>query len=144
MIRSLLLACLLPGIAIAAEPAAPDKALDLSVPQAPIRYLADPSVQRDPPGTFYGDHSGRGLARGKPAEANVSDDGLQVNGAVTVGVGYSERYGNSNFQALDLNLGKDYTNDEGRTRRLDLHIHVSQGEGPGPYGPPGMLPHPGW
>ncbi len=141
MIRSsLLLALLLAPAAAMAQSAAPTpESLDLSVPQAPLRYLGDPSYQRDAPGTYYGDHSGRGLPS-KQGTPEVVDDKLQVHGAISTGIGYSKAYGNSHWNAVDLNLGKNYTTDEGKTRRVDVNIHVSKsdggpfGYGPGPWG----------
>lgn len=135
MIRpSLIVALLLvPAAALAQNGAVTPGALDLSIPQAPMRYLDDPAYQSDAPGTFYGDHSGRGL-RKDSGNSPVVDEKLQVHGAVSAGIGYSKAYGNSNWQAVDLNLGKNITNDEGKTRRVDLNIHMSKGEGVGPYG----------
>ncbi len=110
-------------------------ALDLKVPQEPVRYLGDPSYQGDAPGTYYGDHSGRRLpAKESPSGPVVVDDKLQVRGAVSTGIGYSKAYGNSHWSSVDLNLGKNYTTDEGNTRRVDVNIHVSKGDGFGPYG----------
>jgi len=135
MIRpSLIVALLLvPAAALAQNGAVTPGALDLSIPQAPMRYLDDPAYQSDAPGTFYGDHSGRGR-RKDSGNSRVVDEKLQVHGAVSAGIGYSKAYGNSNWQAVDLNLGKNITNDEGKTRRVDLNIHMSKGEGVGPYG----------
>lgn len=135
MIRpSLIVALLLvPAAALAQNGAVTPGALDLSIPQAPMRYLDDPAYQSDAPGTFYGDHSGRGL-RKDSGNSQVVDEKLQVHGAVSAGIGYSKAYGNSNWQAVDLNLGKNITNDDGKTRRVDLNIHMSKGEGVGPYG----------
>ncbi len=137
MNRSLMiLACLLAPIPAMAQAAgtAPG-ALDLSVPQAPLRYLNDPSYQADAPGTYYGDHSGpQQPRRQEAATASVTDDKLQVHGAVSTGIGYSKAFGNSHWTSADINLGKNYTTDEGNTRRVDLNIHVSQGKGAGPFG----------
>ncbi|MGB3393170.1 MAG: hypothetical protein WA956_06435 [Stenotrophomonas sp.] len=124
------LACVLAPFA-AAQDAAPG-ALDLRVPQAPLRYMSDPSYQSDAPGTFYGDHSGPRPKR--DAGAAAGDDGLQVHGAISTGIGYSKALGNSHWTSADINLGKDYTTEEGKTRRLDLNIHISQGKGAGPFG----------
>ncbi len=142
MIRTLLVPVLLlaPVLALAQAPA--PGALDLSVPQKPLRYLGDPSYQTDAPGTYYGDHSGRGLPKKDADGATVVDDKLQVHGAVSTGIGYSKAFGNSHWSAVDLNLGKNYTNDDGKTRRFDLNIHLSQGEGVGPY--QGYGPGPGF
>jgi len=149
MTRTLLiLACLLaPAVALAQNTAAAPGALDLSVPQAPLRYLNDPSYQKDAPGTFYGDHSGPRPRADGTGTASVTDDKLQVHGAVSTGIGYSKAFGNSHWSSADINLGKNYTTDDGDTRRLDLNIHVSQGKGAGPFGygfGPGPGPWYGW
>jgi len=135
----ILLACLLAPFAAAAQSATPG-ALDLSVPQAPLRYMNDPSYQSDAPGTYYGDHSG---PRPKQDTAATGDDGLQVHGAISTGIGYSKAFGNSHWTSADINLGKDYTTDKGNTRRVDLNIHISQGKGAGPFGY-GPGPWHGW
>ncbi|WP_449465706.1 hypothetical protein [Stenotrophomonas humi] len=145
MIRtSLILALMLAPVAAMAQ-AAPG-ALDLSVPQAPVSYLGDPSYQSDAPGTFYGDRSGRRLPpKDSPSGDVVVDDKLQIHGAVSTGIGYSKAYGNSHWNAVDLNLGKNYTTDEGNTRRVDVNIHVSKSDGMTPYGfGPGPGPWYGW
>ena len=131
---SLILTCLLvPATAMAQNSATTPGALDLSVPQAPLRYLGDaPAYRNDPPGTYYGDHSGPQPRR--QAAAATSDDTLQVHGAISTGIGYSRALGNSHWTAADINLGKNYTTDEGKTRRVDVNIHVSQGKGAGPFG----------
>ncbi|SBV37091.1 conserved exported hypothetical protein [uncultured Stenotrophomonas sp.] len=136
----ILLACLLAPFAAAAQSATPG-ALDLSVPQAPLRYMSDPSYQSDAPGTYYGDHSGPHAKPG--AVAASGGDGLQVHGAVSTGIGYSKAFGNSHWSSADINLGKNYTTDEGNTRRVDLNIHISQGKGAGPFGY-GPGPWHGW
>lgn len=147
MIRTSLIAVLLlaPALAMAQDDAASTAGgLDLSVPQAPLRYLGD-TYKGDAPGTYYGDHSGRGLAKKDNSPgAEVMDDKLQVHGAVSAGIGYSKAYGNSHWSAVDLNLGKNYTNDDGKTRRMDVNIHLSKGEGGGPFGYYGPGPWGGW
>jgi len=159
MIRPLILLCMaaLPGVAAAqsaAGAAGPQSAtgLNLDLPQQPLRYLNDPSLQQDPPGTYYGDRSGpRPAAGGRIAE--VTDDKVKVSGSFTTGIGYSENVGNTHYNAATLNLSKNYTTDEGRTRGVNLNIHVSEGKGPGFMGPwgggfgPGYWDHPppyGW
>ena len=145
----MILACLLASPLAAAQTAGTTPgSLDLSVPQAPLRYLGE-TYKGDAPGTYYGDHSGRGLEKKDSPGAQVMDDKLQVHGAVSAGIGYSKAYGNSNWQAVDLNLGKNYNTDEGQSRRVNLNIHMSKSEGPGPYGygpGPGFGPGPwgGW
>ncbi len=133
---SLILTCLLaPAAAMAQNRAATTPgALDLSVPQAPLRYLGDaPTYCNDPPGTYYGDRSGP-RPRKQATAATASDDTLQVHGAISTGIGYSKAFGNSHWTAADINLGKTYTTDEGNSRRVDLNIHVSQGKGAAPFG----------
>ncbi len=140
---SLLLCLSMPGVALAQSAAGatgPQSAtgLDLSVPDQPLQYLNDPSLRGDPPGTFYGDKTGRrALDRDGSRIAGVTDDKLRVNGSFTTGIGYSKNFGNSHFNEAELNLNKNYTNDDGKTRNVNLNIRVSEGEGPGFYGPYG-------
>lgn len=147
MIRplSLLLLLLAPGVVLAQSAAGatgPQSAtdLDLSLPQQPLQYLNDPSLRGDPPGTFYGDKSGRRAVQRDAAGnriADVVDDKLRVNGSITTGIGYAKNFGNTHFNAAELNLNKSYTNDEGKTRNMNLNIQISEGKGPGFYGPYG-------
>ncbi len=141
MIRPLILLCLAsaPGLASAQSAAGatgPQSAtgLNLAVPDAPVRYLNDPRFQQDAPGTYYGDKSGPRL-RDDGRIADVTDDKMKVSGSFTTGIGYSENYGNSHYNAASLNLSKNYTTDEGKTRGVNVNIHVSEGNGPGFYGP---------
>lgn len=133
-LRSLLLPCLLasawlPGAVHAQQ------ALDLKLPQGSL-------YKQDPPGTWYGDTSGTPAA---PANVSVArnacgtpldeDDGkAKVHGSVTTGIGYTKGYGNSHWNAVDLNLCKAYTTDEGNTGAFNLNIGVGQYDGPG-FGP---------
>ncbi len=142
MIRPLILLCLAtaPGIALgsAAGATAPqsNSGLDLSVPQEPLRYLNDPTLEKDPPGTYYGDKSGPRVT-GDATAADVTDDKMKVSGSFTTGIGYSKGYGNTHYNAATLNLSKNYTNDEGKTTGVNVNIHVSEGKGPGFFGPYG-------
>ncbi len=147
MIRplSLLLCLLAPGVALAQSAAGatgPQSATDLNLalPDAPMQYLNDPTLRGDPPGTFYGDKTGR-RAVDRPGAANgiaqVTDDKLRVNGSFTTGIGYSKNFGNSHYNEAELNLNKNYTTDEGKTHNLNLNIRVGEGKGPGFYGPYG-------
>lgn len=145
MIRLLaLLLCLsMPGAALAQSAAGatgPQSAtgLDLTIPDQPLQYLGDPSLRGDPPGTFYGDKSGRRVSeRAGNGIAEVTDDKLRINGSFTTGIGYAKNYGNTHFNAAELNLSKNYTNDEGKTRGVNVNIQVSEGKGPGFFGPYG-------
>ncbi len=139
-----LLLCLsMPGVAMAQSAAGatgPQSAtgLDLSLPDQPLQYLNDPSLRGDPPGTFYGDKTGRrALDRDSGRIAGVTDDKLRVNGSFTTGIGYSKNFGNSHYNEAELNLNKNYTTDEGNTHNVNLNIRVSEGKGPGFFGPYG-------
>lgn len=144
MIRPLILLCLAcVALPVSAQTAAgatgPQSAtgLDLAVPEQPLRYLNDPKFSQDPPGAYYGDRSGP-RPREDGSVATVTDDKVKVSGSFTTGIGYSESYGNSHFNAATLNLSKNYTTDEGKTRGVNVNIHVSEGKGPGfggPWGP---------
>jgi len=145
MIRLLpLLLCLsLPGVALAQSAAGAtgpqsSTGLDLSIPDAPLQYLSDQSLRGDPPGTFYGDRTGRrSTDRAANGIAHVTDDKLRVNGSVTTGIGYAKNFGNTHYNAAELNLSKNYTSDEGNTRNVNVNIRVSEGKGPGFFGPYG-------
>lgn len=146
---SLLLACLLfTGPALAQTGTGSDatkRALDLSVPQEPIKYASDPVYNADPPGAYYGDTSGTSASAQKAQAAQAQAEYAQaqadrckgeVHGSVSTGIGYSKRGGNSNYQAADLNLCKTYYNDDGKPHQIGISISVGQGEGPGfGYGP---------
>ena len=69
--------------------------------------------------------------------ADVTDDKVKVSGSFTTGIGYSKNGGNSHYNAATLNLSKNYTTDEGKTHGVNLNIHVSEGKGPGFFGPYG-------
>ncbi|GAB3065931.1 hypothetical protein GCM10027214_35660 [Stenotrophomonas tumulicola] len=141
MIRPLILLCLAcaPSVALAQSAAGATgpqsvTGLNLAVPNEPLRYLNDPSFQQDAPGTYYGDKTGpRPRADGSPG--TLDDDKMKVSGSFSTGIGYSKGYGNSHYNAATLNLSKNYTTDEGKTRGVNVNIHVSEGNGPGFYGP---------
>ncbi len=133
------------------------RALDLSVPQDPIRFESTGGTDHrtDPPGTWYGDHGGRApFADGLSAP---SDSDWRVHGSMAAGVGWSSRGGNSNWQALNLNLDKTTTDDDGDSGHVNIDINVGRGEGPifgpgyfepgyygpGNYGPDYYGPSPG-
>ncbi|PSD27650.1 hypothetical protein C7E12_15700, partial [Stenotrophomonas maltophilia] len=99
----------------------------------------------DPPGTYYGDKSGPRV-HDDAKIADVTDDKVKVSGSFTTGIGYSKNGGNSHYNAATLNLSKNYTTDEGKTHGVNLNIHVSEGKGPGFFGPYGGYygRGPGW
>ncbi|TAA07473.1 hypothetical protein EA658_16920 [Pseudoxanthomonas winnipegensis] len=92
----------------------------------------------DPPGTYYGDHSGPVVETDPARPVSELDDGkAHVHGAFTTGIGYSKGYGSSTYNAADLSVAKAFTSDEGRTSVMRMDIHVSKSDGPfggGPYG----------
>lgn len=80
---------------------------------------------QDSPGVYYGDNG-----------EDDGDDGVEVHGSVTTGIGYSKGYGTSRMNAMELHISKPY----GDGKSLDMHIHAEQTKGPGfspyryPYG----------
>lgn len=79
----------------------------------------------DSPGEYFGDN-------GKDED----DQGVEVHGSVTTGIGYSKGYGTSQMNALELHISKPY----GDGKTFDMHINAEQTKGPGfspyryPYG----------
>ncbi|HYM85782.1 MAG TPA: hypothetical protein VET30_03505 [Pseudoxanthomonas sp.] len=113
------------------------EALDLRVPEQPNPYTtAEASPPRDPPGTYYGDTSGRPSTR-KDADAEAADDGkAKVWGSFTTGIGHTKGYGTSHYNAAEVNVSKSFGDGE-RPNNVNLQIRVEQGDGPafgrGPY-----------
>ncbi len=103
------------------------KALDLQVPTQPAySYGTTPppadsrfSAPYDPARRFA-------TAADAPTERTDRCDG-KPHGSATVGVGYSSRVGNSNFQAAQLNTCKRYYDDDGNAHQVGVSIGVSQG-----------------
>ncbi|MEQ4575647.1 MULTISPECIES: hypothetical protein [Gammaproteobacteria] len=135
-----LLAC---ASAMAQEPAGAGTSasdLDLSVPQAPIQYRSDPTYAKDPPGTFYGDKSGKSASATVREQQRIAARAEQcqgqLHGSVAAGVGYSSRGGNSNWQGANLHSCKTYYDDDGNPREVGISISVGRSEGPGYFGHP--------
>lgn len=110
--------------------------LDLKLPSGSL-YAGDP------PGTYYGDTSGRPARteREAPVQRNAcgtpvdQDDGkAAVSGSFSTGIGYTKGYGNSHWNAANINLCKAYTTDEGNSGAFNLNIGVGQYDGPGFHG----------
>ncbi|MEA9730210.1 hypothetical protein ABQE70_16020 [Xanthomonas campestris pv. campestris] len=127
--------------------------LDLSIPKEPVQYRSDPEYSTDPPGTFYGDKTGPQPALARSSAASIAAERAEqcqgkLHGAVETGMGYSNRGGNSNWQAVNLNSCKTYYDDDGKAHQIGVSISVGRGEGPifGPrYAPGGYGPGPfGW
>lgn len=128
-------------------------ALDLSVPKEPVQYRSDPSYTKDPPGTFYGDKSGKSASATVREQQRIAAQAEackgELHGSVTAGVGYASHGGNSNWQGANLNSCKTYYDDEGNARTIGVSISVGRGEGPGfgrgyGYGPGYGYPPPAW
>lgn len=119
-------------------------ALDLSVPKEPIQYRDDTGYSKDPPGTFYGDKSGKSASATVREQQRIAARAEQcqgeLHGSVTAGVGYSSRGGNGNWQGANLHSCKTFYDDDGNAREVGISISVGRGDGPGyfgrgPYGP---------
>ncbi|WDS35080.1 hypothetical protein [Pseudoxanthomonas sp.] len=87
----------------------------------------------DPPGTYYGDHSGPAPADKDKPRSELDDGKAHLHGSFTTGMGYSKGYGSSTYNAADINISKAFTSDSGRTSVMSMDIHVSKSDGPG-YG----------
>jgi hypothetical protein len=103
-------------------------ALDLSLPKQVADTYKVTAPAADPPGTYYGDHSGP-IASSDSVERVDTCDG-ELHGSVSLGVGYSNRGGNNNWQATNLNSCKRYYNDDGEERQIGVSISVGQSNGP--------------
>ncbi|KRG71513.1 hypothetical protein ABB29_01685 [Pseudoxanthomonas dokdonensis] len=154
-----LLLLLASPLASAGQPVSPAAArhaaeLDLSLPRDAALATTETAYQADPPGTFYGDTSGRKQTRvvtrvACPQPVNPDNDS-GLTGAVSTGIGYSEGYGTSHYNAAQINYCRTTVNDEGKPRTMNFNLHVEQGDGPfiggpydhyGPYGSPrGHMP----
>lgn len=108
--------------------------LDLRLPEQPSRYAAESDPPRDPPGTYYGDTSGK-PASSRLAGTAVDDDGkARVWGSFTTGIGHSKGYGTTHFNAAEINVSKSFGDGE-RKNSFNLQINVEQGDGPAFGGP---------
>ncbi|PNS08319.1 hypothetical protein [Solilutibacter silvestris] len=118
------------------------KALDLSLPNQPTYSYAPTDPRGDasgvpetrstmPAGSYPYDPAKRFAAPTNTLERVDTCDG-KPHGSATVGVGYSNRFGNSNFQAAQLNTCKRYYNNEGNAHDVGVSISIGQGSsGPG-------------
>jgi hypothetical protein len=145
---ALLIACLLATTPALAQdkPASADAAtsadkLDLNLPKPAGIY------RNDPPGTWYGDTSGvpasTASTETETAATTASREDQcegQLHGTATVGVGYSSRGGNSNWQALNLRSCKTWYNDDGQAREVGVSISVGKYDGPGGFFGPRSAP----
>lgn len=142
MKRSLLL-CLGLFAASHATAQAADQPLDLRVPEQPNPYAAEPGPQRDPPGTYYGDTSGKPAFPGLDGEVEADDGKARVWGSFATGIGHTKGYGTSHFSAAEINVSKSFGEGE-RKNSVNLQINVEQGDGPAFGGPAfgGRYPYP--
>lgn len=136
-----LIACVLLTVApaFAGDPATADgQMLDLTIPEA---------YHNDPPGTWYGDTSGvpaserreRSIASRCPASAD--GEPAAVTGSFTTGVGYGSHQGTSTWNAAHLNYCREYADDDGDARFLNISVNLGQYDGPDRYRThPGPVP----
>lgn len=134
MKRSILLCAAVIAAGGAAAQSA-DAPLDLSVPEPVAAPAAtDAAAKSDPPGTYYGDTSGRPSRRAWDEPA-VEDDGTaKVWGSFTTGIGHTKGYGTSHYNAAEVNVSKSFGDGE-RPNAFNLQIRVEQSDGPGFGGP---------
>ena len=132
--KRLFLLCLTMTVAGAAH-AQSASPLDLSVPdQTATPAAATASEQGDPPGTYYGDTSGKPASRDNPGMEVVDDGKAKVWGSFTTGIGHTKGYGTSHYNAAEVNVSKSFGDGE-RPNAVNLQIRVEQGDGPGFGGP---------
>lgn len=115
----------------AAMAAEPPTAIDLDLPAPPV-FSAAPGYQADPPGTYYGDHSGlpASIATAGPGCPTAPDGSERsVTGSVTTGIGYASHGGSSRFNAVNVNVCKESFDDDGDPRAFNLNIDVQQVDG---------------
>ncbi|MFC4726940.1 hypothetical protein [Coralloluteibacterium thermophilus] len=134
----------LPLIALLAAPAFADTApLDLRLParQAGATQWRAPADVDAAPATRVGtDYDGLTRAPREPARVGracpPAADGSEsaVTGAVTTGIGHASRGGSSNWQAVDLNLCREYATNDGGARTVNLGLRAARYEGPGWHG----------
>jgi len=134
--KRLILLCMAMIAAGGAAAQSADAPLDLSVPEpAAAPAATDAAAKSDPPGTYYGDTSGRSSRRAWDEPA-VEDDGTaKVWGSFTTGIGHTKGYGTSHYNAAEVNVSKSFGDGE-RPNAFNLQIRVEQGDGPafgGPY-----------
>lgn len=135
MKRIVLLCMVMAATGVAAAQSA-DTPLDLRVPEpAAAPAATDAAAKSDPPGTYYGDTSGK-PSRRDADETTVVDDGkAKVWGSFTTGIGHTKGYGTSHYNAAEVNVSKSFGDGE-RPNAFNLQIRVEQGDGPafgGPY-----------
>jgi len=121
------------------------KALDLTLPSQPTYSYAPTDPRGDasggpetrstmPTGSYPYDPAKRfaaPYAAGQAQHTDTSCDG-KPHGSATVGVGYSSHFGNSNFQAAQLNTCKRYYDDDGNAHQVGVSIGIGQSNvGPG-------------
>lgn len=130
-------------VAMLAAPALADAPLDLRLPAE----QAEASAWRTPDDddgaatarvgrTYEGDTRAAPppARRGRACPAAADGSERAVTGSVTTGIGHASRGGNSNWNAVDLNLCREYVGDSGDTRTVNLGLHVGRYDGPGYIG----------
>lgn len=107
--------------------------LDLSVPASATTPAADAGASADPPGTYYGDTSGKPAARRFDDDDRAPrDDGkAQVWGSVSTTVGHAEGLGTTWWNSANVNVSKAFG--ENNQNRATIRIDVGTQDGPGFY-----------
>ncbi|MET0581539.1 MAG: hypothetical protein ABWZ08_06155 [Pseudoxanthomonas sp.] len=131
--KRLVLLCLTLAAAGAAN-AQSASPLDLSVPEQTAAPATAATGPGDPPGTYYGDTSGKPSSRDNPDSELVDDGKAKVWGSFTTGIGHTKGYGTSHYNAAEVNVSKSFGDGE-RPNAVNLQIRVEQGDGPGFGGP---------
>lgn len=111
-------------------------ALDLRVPQSRSIY------GNNAPGTWYGDHSlakpqdqvdAEAIAqaqRGSRCPTSADGKPNPVTGSVAMGVGTASHYGTSTYVGADMNVCKDFVDDDGNHHLMNINISVDKLNGP--------------
>ena len=106
------------------------ESLDLRVPEPANAYAAGKAGPAgDPPGTYYGDTSGK-PSRAMPGEVIEDDGKAKVWGSFTTGIGHTKGYGTSHYNAAEVNVSKSFGDGE-RSNTVNMSIRVEQSDGPG-------------
>lgn len=110
--------------------------LDLSLPQA------SSTLFNNPPGTWYGDTSGKPALAAREltivrsrCPTSPSGEEQSVTGSLSTGIGHSSRGGTSHWNAASINYCKEQVDSEGDSRTFNLNINIDQYDGPGFHGP---------
>jgi hypothetical protein len=113
---------------------APAKPLNLAVPPTDIPVAASTAAApaKDPPGTYYGDKSGRmPVADVEPADRcdDATYNKPQVHGSVSTGVVSASHYGTSSYQAGTVNVSQAFGSCDHPTGGVSISISGANDNG---------------